>query len=948
MKLEDLLNTIYDNIDLVDLIKADMNLRLHGSVYMGGAPGWLNGDPSFIVDPRAQTWRDLDKPNVQSEGPTGAGGDCIDYVKRRDGGEYVDALRSLAHELGLDPPWDELSGELSGWADQRMVEEFLTWASVCYYVQVSAFRSKDREDIASDLGVSFETFNRITIGRSDGSLYEDVEWMFGQAAQDLALRTGLLAKDKDDSFREVLGGRYTFPCWCRGRAARIVGYDLYHDSISPEVPFIVSRTRDQRHPDVSEHVNRNVLFGEDSLLEGEEIVIAPDVVTASSLIEVGVSCVAPPGGALEPGHRSRLVKLGGEVPRLVFYGAPPVLELARAVRLAGGQVNVASSDDAVGIEAAVNYAMPISRYIGLPDRLPGQEEEVDEGEDGAPPFRGAVVERDGRYHSAARNGALTAISSFLIRPKRRIVVDDEEEIIEGDVVCDNGRTYENVQLPPRAFESQRGLQRLLRKPDLQWTGTAANLQGVLRLLSGANVPTVVGTKNLGYLEAPPGSRWVTPQGVLFPEGEAENDEIIYLGTGSSLAKRIDYSSVAPSIVEKTAKAILPRLLELNAPAVVVPTIAWFFTSPLRPRIQRLLGGFPSLFVWGTQGSGKSSIIIDVFWPMLGVVESSPFSCTDTEAALVERLNSTSSIPIFLDEYKPSDMPQGKLELLHRYVRRLYKWEAVERGQRGGGVTFKTLRAPLCLAGETRPTEPAVVERLLVMTLSKTELQDETRRSAFKAVKDAKPHLLAASIIRWLLAQDTEADLDQARSDVDQLIGSRELPPRVRDHLLVLGLGLLHFTRYAASLGVTLPEIDIGAAIDVMLEELLEGDRGVKSALDFFVEKLSVLAAQGEVKKGTHYVFNDNDILAIHLTNCHAVYTEKWRRHDGGERLDKKAISRLLREDMNSNGYVKDTQGYGKFNKGRMRAVLIDFEKASEKLEIDGFEKDASVLTGGGN
>ena len=43
---------------------------------------------------------------------------------------------------------------------------------------------------------------------------------------------------------------------------------------------------------------------------------------------------------------------------------------------------------------------------------------------------------------------------------------------------------------------------------------------------------------------------------------------------------------------------------------MLPIIGWYFAAPLKPRIVRRIGRFPILFVWGTQGSGKSTLIMD--------------------------------------------------------------------------------------------------------------------------------------------------------------------------------------------------------------------------------------------------------------------------------------------------------------------------------------------------
>ena len=96
------------------------------------------------------------------------------------------------------------------------------------------------------------------------------------------------------------------------------------------------------------------------------------------------------------------------------------------------------------------------------------------------------------------------------------------------------------------------------------------------------------------------------------------------------------------------------------------------------------------------------------WPLFGVRDAEPYSATETEFALLKLLTSTRSVPVFIDEYKPYDMQRQRLNTLHRYLRRLYRGETEERGRPDLKVNSYHLQAPVCVAGETRPTEAALL------------------------------------------------------------------------------------------------------------------------------------------------------------------------------------------------------------------------------------------------
>ncbi len=203
------------------------------------------------------------------------------------------------------------------------------------------------------------------------------------------------------------------------------------------------------------------------------------------------------------------------------------------------------------------------------------------------------------------------------------------------------------------------------------------------------------------------------------------------------------------------------------------------------------------------------------------------------------------------------------------------------------------------------------------------------------------HQLAPGLIRFLLARDTNADLELAQRLVARLRGDAEIPVRLRTNLVAMVLGLLHFEEYAAHLGVQLPELDVGAAIRAICADLLESDgTAVKTGLDLFLEELSVLAARGIIVHGREYVHSDGR-LALHFPSCHAAYAEHCRKIGfEGEVPDRKALRRQLEEAKRRGSYVLEIDAIITFNgsNDRRRAVLIDPEAVKASLAVDDFPR----------
>ncbi|PID38601.1 MAG: hypothetical protein CSB49_04755 [Proteobacteria bacterium] len=159
-------DAVRDRTDLVSLVGRDVELHQAGSVLKGSSPFRNDADPSFVVWPHSQTWRDF-------SGASDDGGDCLDYVMARDGVGFWEALHTIADEAGVDVPGredDRLRDELDKLSERRRLERLLTEAAR-YYHQV--LPSKLRGSwYKGRYGFTDETVDKLLLGWADGHLYE--------------------------------------------------------------------------------------------------------------------------------------------------------------------------------------------------------------------------------------------------------------------------------------------------------------------------------------------------------------------------------------------------------------------------------------------------------------------------------------------------------------------------------------------------------------------------------------------------------------------------------------------------------------------------------------------------------------------------------------------------------------------------------------------------------
>lgn len=124
-----------------------------------------------------------------------------------------------------------------------------------------------------------------------------------------------------------------------------------------------------------------------------------------------------------------------------------------------------------------------------------------------------------------------------------------------------------------------------------------------------------------------------------------------------------------------------------------------------------------LSITGGTGAGKTSTL-ETMWELIGV-GGDPFSAKGTNFPVMRNIGATDTFPVWLDEYKPSDMRSDRRDGLHDIVRKSTRGGVVSKGNADLTTSEFHLRAPVVMSGEQRFAGPAEQRRSILTTFRET-------------------------------------------------------------------------------------------------------------------------------------------------------------------------------------------------------------------------------------
>jgi len=284
-------------LDILDIVSETVNLRHSGKNYTGFCPFHTNTKtPAFVVFPDTQTWRCFGQCNE--------GGDLFNFVMKREGWDFPEALRHLAERAGVT--LQEYTPEQQEQVEENEhLREILSMAVTFFQHQLRNTKAgQGALDYLYDRQLTDETIDTFALGYAPDSWDALTNYLQSrEITQENLLAAGLVSEREDGGVYDRFRHRLVIPIHDqRGRIAGFGGRVLRPDDVPKYLNSPKTSIFDKGH----------LLYGLDmarrEIRAKDQVVIVEGYLDVIGPYQAGFkNCVSPMGTALTE-DQFRLIK----------------------------------------------------------------------------------------------------------------------------------------------------------------------------------------------------------------------------------------------------------------------------------------------------------------------------------------------------------------------------------------------------------------------------------------------------------------------------------------------------------------------------------------------------------------------------------------------------------------------------------------------------------------
>ncbi|HBA93160.1 MAG TPA: DNA primase [Ruminococcaceae bacterium] len=315
--------------DIVDLVSSYVTLKKRGNTYVGLCPFHNEKTPSFTVYPDTNSFYCFG---------CGAAGDVVNFVKKIDNLDYLDAIKALAQRAGLQMPEDGYDDSLS--KRRKKILEINKETARFYHSYMMSEKGKAGLNYYLNRGLSLKTITHFGLGYAPNEWSALLDHLKSKGFSISDMEAAKVIKKGNHGYYDIFRNRVMTPIIdVRGNVIAFGGRVLDNSK-----PKYINSTETMVYKKTNELFGLN--FAKDS---GEEsIILCEGYMDVISMHQAGfTNAVAGCGTALTP-------------------------EQARVISRYANEVVLVYDNDEAG-QKALNRAISIFSQIDIKIRVPKLE-----------------------------------------------------------------------------------------------------------------------------------------------------------------------------------------------------------------------------------------------------------------------------------------------------------------------------------------------------------------------------------------------------------------------------------------------------------------------------------------------------------------------------------------------------------------------------------------------
>ena len=202
--LEEVISLIKDKLDIVDVVSQQVVLKKSGNHYWGLCPFHKEKTPSFSVNPQLGIYKCFG---------CGAGGDALSFIMKTRNIEFMDLIRELAQQFGIEMPKNFNKNESSKDLKDLMIKAN---ARAVEYYSDNLLKNYDKSaekvlKYLTNRGISTDIMKKFRLGlalKSYTGLYDELKKDF---SDNVLEKAGLILPGHDNRYVDRFKNRIIIP-----------------------------------------------------------------------------------------------------------------------------------------------------------------------------------------------------------------------------------------------------------------------------------------------------------------------------------------------------------------------------------------------------------------------------------------------------------------------------------------------------------------------------------------------------------------------------------------------------------------------------------------------------------------------------------------------------------------------------------------------------------------